>query len=369
MATGGNQVIKDFHRGMDRIDMVGTRTNQISFDNQSIQGSTIIKVNGTEVVRVEGSLVDSNSLINTNNDINPESLSSDRIKDISQMVQSWAESYARSVNVSPDNVRIVNNNISMVGGDLTFIDWGNERTTTNQGLQIQNMTRQASMLFRNNSTTPSSVTFTYSDSKGYQIATQNTFQWTFGGKLTTGISTKVAAEGKLPILGIGVNNETTVSASYETNWSIGGSETKIKTDNVNTQQTTSITFNAPGGAITKAIATATGGEYTGGRYEIPITISGTVGIDLNGDGDALDTNEINNLPVNAILQYYNPQQFVGLGFQKTFQLPQGQVLLYNETTGAKVTGTANGAYFNNISTSIATAYDWSLNNPTTTQYQ
>ncbi|QSV73626.1 MAG: hypothetical protein HEQ20_26210 [Aphanizomenon flos-aquae KM1D3_PB] len=360
-ASSGIQIIKDFERGVDEIDMAQAQVNQISFsfDFSTIQGSTIIKVNGAERARVEGSQVDSNSLINTSNDIKPQSLTPAQVKNLSEMLQKWAESYAQSLGLSTSNVKLVNNLLQIVGGNLTFIDSGTE--------QNKNMTRNASMFFRNNSTESSSVTFTYSDGKGYEISNENTTQWEIGN--TFGASLNVTASGKagVPFLAEG-EWSVEVGASYEHSWSNGGSKTTVNTNNVNSQQDTSIQFNAPAKSITKAIATATGGEYSGAKYESPMTISGTISIDLNGDGDASDPNEINNLPVNAILQYYNPQQFVGEGFQRTFTLPQGQVLFYNETTKAKVTGTAKGAFFNSVEASIRSAYDWSLTNPTISEY-
>ncbi|MGB3637363.1 MAG: hypothetical protein WBA39_07265 [Rivularia sp. (in: cyanobacteria)] len=362
--SGGLQIIKDFERGVDKdkIDMAQAEVNQISFDFETTPGSTIIKVDGEKRVKVEGSQVDSSSLINTTDDINPQPLTSEQVNNLSEMLQQWAESYADSVGADPNKVQLVNNQLEMIGGDLTFIDYGEEQNETEQGLQIENMTRNASVLFRNNSNSPlseASVTFTYSDGKGYEVSNQDTTEWTTGNT----IGGSVKKEAKLPFVG-----GLTIEGSYERSWSQGGSNTKINTDNVNSQQQTSITFNAPGSAVTKATATATGGEYSGGRYEIPITISGTVGIDLNGDGDALDDKEINNLPVNAILQYYNPDQFVGDSFQKKFT-ENGLTLFYNETTQAKVTGTADGAYFTQVNAGYASAYDWSLNSPTTEQYE
>ncbi|WP_414579272.1 hypothetical protein [Anabaena sp. CCY 9402-a] len=364
--SGGIQIIKDFERGVDKIDMAQAQVNQISFDFSN-QDSTIIKVNGEERARIEGSLVDSSSLINTSKDIKPQPLTAAQVKNLSAMLQKWAESYATSLGLSTDNVQLVNNNLQMVGGDLTFIDFGTEETHTDQGLEIENMTRNASMFFRNNSTESSSVTFSYSDGKGYEVSNQDTTQWEIGNTFGLGTSVTVGGKAGIPFLAQS-SVEATVETSYEHSLSNGGSNTKINTDNVNTQQDTSIQFNAPAGAVTKAIATATGGEYSGGKYEIPITISGSIGIDLNGDGDASDPGEINNLPVNAILQYYNPQEFVGEGFQKTFRLPEGQDLFYNETTKAKVTGTADGAFFTNVNASVASAYDWSLTNPTISEY-
>ena len=370
--SGGLQIIKDFERGVDKIDMAQAQVNQIFFDFETTPGSTIIKVDGQGRVRVEGSQVDSSSLINTSEDkdIEPQPLTSEQVKDLSVMLQQWAKDYARSVGKDPNKVQLVNNQLQMVGGDLTVIDYGEESTETNQGLQIENMSRNASMFFKNNSTESSSITFTYSDGKGYEISNQDTTEWTTGGTLGVNISKTVGVEASvnLPFGSASANSSISVGASYEQSWSVGGSNTKINTDNVNTQNQQQLTFNAPGGAVTKATAIATGGEYSGAKYEIPIAISGTIGIDLNGDGDASDRNEIKNLPVNAILQYYNPQQFVGEGLQKTFKLPEGQILFYNENTQAKVTGTADGAFINNISASAESAFDWSLNNPTTKQY-
>lgn len=352
MDTGGVQVIKDFQRGIDKIDMADSQVNKISFETQPIGDSTttIIKVDGQERVRVEGSLVDSSSLIETSKDINPLPLSPAEIKNISQMLQKWAESYAQSLGLSTSNVKLVNDQLSLVGGDLTFIDSQEEK--------VKNMTRNSSMFFRNNSSADSSVTFTYSDGTGYEISSQDTTEWTVGHSVGGSVSTEINR----------IWGKIAGEAHYEWNYSYGGSHTTIKTNNVNRQDEVSHNFTAPAGTVTKAIATGIGGEYESAEYEIPITISGTIGIDLNGDEDALDTNEIKNLPVNAILQHYNPQQFVGPGFQRTFELPQGQVLLYNETTQAKVTGTADGAYFNSVKPSIASAYDWSLTNPTTSEY-
>ncbi len=364
--AGGIQIIKDFERGVDKIDMAQAQVNQISFDDSN-QDLTIIKVNGEERARIEGSLVDSSSLINTSNDIKPQPLTAAQVKNLSAMLQKWAESYATSLGLSTDNVQLVNNNLQMVGGDLTFIDFGTQQTTTDQGLEIENMTRNASMLFRNNSTESSSVTFSYSDGKGYEVSNEDTTQWEIGNTFGLGTSVTVGGKAGIPFLAQS-SVEATVETSYEHSFSNGGSNTKINTDNVNTQQDTSIQFNAPAGAVTKAFATATGGEYSGGKYEIPITISGSIGIDLNGNGDTLDDYEINNLPVNAILQYYNPQEFVGEGSQKSFTLPQEQKLYYNETTKAKVTGEADGAFFTNVNASVASAYDWSLSNPTTSEY-
>ncbi|MBD2566270.1 MULTISPECIES: hypothetical protein [Nostoc] len=226
------------------------------------------------------------------------------------------------------------------------------------------------MFLKNSSTESSSVTFSYSDGKGYEVSNEDTTQWEIGNTIGASLTVKAEGVAKVPFLAEGKWG-VDAGASYEHSWSSGGSKTKVNTDNVNTQQDTSIQFNAPAKAITKATATATGVEYSGGKYEISLKISGTIGIDLNGDGDALDPNEINVLPINAILQHYNPKQFqlVGQGLQKNFRLPQGQVLLYNETTQAKVSGTVDGAFFTNVNASIASAYDWSLTNPTIPEYE
>ncbi|MBO1046657.1 MAG: hypothetical protein HEQ10_02380 [Dolichospermum sp. DEX182a] len=312
-------------------------------------------------------------VINTKKNIEPQSLTPAQFNNLSERLQKWAESYAQSLGRPTMNVKLVNNQLQMLRGDLKF--------DQDQSLQIKEMTRNASMLFRNNSTESSNVTFSYSDGKGYEISNQDTTQWETGN--TVGASLTVTASGSagVPFVASG-QWSVTGGASYEHSWSNGASKTKINTNNVNTQENTSILFSAPASAVTKATATATGGEYSGGQYEIPVTISGTIGIDLNGDGDALDTYEISAIPVSAILQSYDlkqltnkpqqltnkPQQFIGEGLDKTFQLPQGDNLPYKETTKAKVTGTANGANFRSISASTASAYDWSLTNPTTSEY-
>ncbi|MBD2566205.1 hypothetical protein H6G95_37860 [Nostoc linckia FACHB-391] len=118
--SGGVQVIKDFERGVDKIDMAQAQVSQISFDISTIAGSTIIKVNGTERARVEGSLVDSYSLINTSEDINSQPLSSEEVKNLSTILQKWAENYAQSLGLST-NVYLVNNKLQMVRGDLEFM--------------------------------------------------------------------------------------------------------------------------------------------------------------------------------------------------------------------------------------------------------
>ena len=298
-------------------------------------------------------------VINTKKNIDPQPLTAAQLNNLSEMLQKWAESYAQSLGLPTMNVKLINNQLQMLKGDLKFVP--------DQSLQIKDMTRNASMLFRNNSTVSSNITFSYSDGKGYEISNQDTTQWQTGNTVGASLTATTSASIGLPFGSVEVSMQ--VGATYEHNWSNGASNTKINTNSVNTQKTTSIEFSAPASAVTKAAAIATGGEYSGGKYEIPVTISGTIGIDLNGDGDALDTYEISAIPVNAILQYYNPKQFIGEGLDKTFQLPQGQNLLYKETTKAKVTGTANGAYFSSISASTASAYDWSLTNPTTSEYE
>ncbi|MBS9386803.1 MAG: hypothetical protein HEQ24_22335 [Dolichospermum sp. BR01] len=298
-------------------------------------------------------------VINTKKNIEPQPLTAAQLNNLSEMLQKWAESYAKSLGLPTMNVKLVNNHVEMYKGDLKFIN--------NQSLQTKNMTRNASMSFRNNSTESSNVTFSYSDGKGYEISNQDTTQWETGNTVGASVTVTASATAEVPLVASSTLS-VTGGASYEHSWSNGGSKTKINTNNVNTQENTSILFSAPASAVTKATAIATGGEYSGGQYEIPVTISGTIGIDLNGDGDALDTYEISAIPVSAILQYYKPQQFIGEGSDKTFQLPQGQKLTYKETTKAKVTGTANGANFSSISASTVSAYDWSLTNPTTSEY-
>ncbi len=228
--SGGLQIIKDFERGIDEIDMAEAQVNQIAFDFESDPGSTIIQVNGKERVRVVGSMVDSSSLINTSKDINPQPLTTEQVKNLSEMLQQWAESYAESLGESTTQVQLVNDQLQMVGGDLTFVDWGDEQTETNQGLEIENMTRNASMLFRNNSTESSSMTFTYSDGKGYELSNQDTTNWEIGNSV--GVGVEVGVEAEAGVIFAKAKTSLTLSASYEHSWSNGGSQTTINTDNV-----------------------------------------------------------------------------------------------------------------------------------------
>ncbi len=342
----GLQRIKDFERGVDKIDMAGSKWNPISFAFDPTTKNTTIKVNNIDRVIVEGVMVDSTSLINTDRDITPKAINN--INNIYTVLQGWAESYAESNGLNSTNVKLINDGtINLTPGTMEFVNLGT--------LQASPITRQAEILFRSvraNDSAPNTTVFRYSDGTAYENSTQDTTSWSFdntvGASVSVGVSHTVSAEIGVPFGN--VSGSTTLSlevgANYSKTWSQGGSSTQIDKSKVNQQTTTEFRITSVPGAVTKAIATGVGGQYSGSQYEMPVYITGTVGIDLNGNG-AIDPNtkEIVDLPVNAILQYYNPDTFVGQGLERTHSLPTGQILLYNETTEAKITGKTNGAFF------------------------
>ena len=359
----GIQTIADFERGVDKIDMAGSDSNQISFDFDD--NNTTIKVNDIDRAIVEGVLVDSTSLINTKQeDIEPKAIGN--INNIYTVLQGWAESYAESIGANPTNVKLINS-INLTPGTIRYPNLGE--------LEAEPDTIRSEMVFRSNKATVDTVVFRYSNGSGYETSNQDTTSWsldnTVGASVTVGASSTISAEVGVPFGKVSGSTtlSTEIGASYSHTWSEGGSSTNIETSNVNEQTTTEFRLTSDPGAVTKVTADADIGKYSGAEYELPVDISGTVGIDLNGDGDTSDPNEIANLPINAVLQYYNPDTFVGQGSQRTYRLPKGQVLRYNDSTEAKITGTLNGGFINsNIRTNAESAYDNNYAAPTSTDF-
>jgi hypothetical protein len=347
----GLMVIKDFARDIDlsdgdqgdKID-VGGLTKDIRFrfvngntevvlGGQTVQGKT---TGGQVIARAENIRLDSRDLLRT---ADTQTLTAAELNDISTLVEKWAEGYAASVR---DRVKGVDG--SGVTINLDSPKFANPAGTTGN-------VRTLKAKLRNATTVNQSQTFTFADQTSWSGA--YTFQraWKVSAKLGFKATQKVTGDvGAVKVeLGFEQSFELAAEGGETYTWS----DTYSRSTNIQT----STTLTAAPNSFTTGTAI-----LTESRFDSPFTqtvqIGGNVKIDLETGTDF-------EIPVGAILQYYNPVQFKPKDPNNVslYTLPNGDYLASSLITTATLTGVAKDAILSSSSASIDAFYDFDFSNP------
>jgi len=353
----GSMVIKDFTRDTDlsngdqgdKID-VGGLTSQVRFRFEN--GNTLIvlggqivngkSIGGQVIAQVDGIRIDSRDLLRSRT---TQTLTAAQLNDVTTLVEKWAEQYAASV----DN----GNPVTKIDGSGITIDLGDPNFTNNKAVQLDNF-KTVKATLRNATTVNQSQSFSFADQTSWSGA--YTFQkaWKIsskigvkgGGKFTTGDTVKIEKSFEVSLEVAGEGGET-----YTWNDTKGGSDTI----------TTQTTLIAAPNSVT--IGTATLSEA---RFDSPFTqiarIQGNAKIDLL-NGTSFE------IPIGAILQYYNPAQFKPQDANNVllYNLPNGDYLAYSPVTTASLTGVAKEAVLVDAKASFEAFYDFDFSNPASNQ--
>jgi hypothetical protein len=335
-----NNYITDFEKGIDKLDFKGS-PKDLRFQ---LQGKdTYIKLDGNAIATVKNAVIDSRDFVQTK----APALTPDQVNDISALVEAWALRYADSLGKTVGEVDL--SNVKFTQGELVYekkpiIAIGDPKT--------------ASLTFRNSSPTSQSAQVTFGADTSWQKSTATSINWKVGGKLATKAGYKVSVKASPG--NVGTDVEKSGEVTFEISGEYGKAETTTQVTGGRSFDQTTFTTTAPANSVTTAEIGYTRQTFDS-KFTVPVDITGTVKIDVQG-GDEFD---IAALPIGAILQYYNPSQFVSSDPNNLtyVALPNGDYLAYSPTTRATVKGEINGAVNVVGRSTIKTVIDHNLSNP------
>jgi Ca2+-binding RTX toxin-like protein len=333
VSSNGLQVIKDFKRGADHIDVQGAQVSNIAFSFQD--GSTNVIVGNQVRAKVTG-WVDSSDLTNVSGTVfNPPTISTEYLTDIPKIINNWAKDYAASIGDT------LNSDVVVPSGD--FKAGAPVYTSNTTAVPIDSL-QTATMTFRNSSTSDQSTTFTFGSEKNLEYSNTITQDWRIGASVTATIGAEVEAG----FLGTGA--KATASLGITVSGEYGDSISNQVTNGQTQMNQTSATFNAPANAVTTAGVTISGRTFES-DYNLPIDISGSVHVDLVRGQDF-------DVPINAILQHYNPSLFQGKNPNDTQFFKLGNsYMVYNPITTAVVKGHIKEAILLDAQASLTSVYE------------
>jgi Ca2+-binding RTX toxin-like protein len=327
------QIIQDFQRGTDHIDVQGASASSIAFGFQN--GTTNVYIGNQLRAQVTG-WVDTTDLINeSGTTFNPPTIVAQDLNNIPTIVNDWAKAYAASIGDS------LNSNVQIPQSDFTL---GAPVYTSNAAAVTIDSLQTASMTFRNNSTADQSTTFTFGSENNLEYANTTTKDWRIGGSVTGTIGSEVEASL------FGTGGKTSASLSITVSGEYGQSVSDQVTQGQTKMNQTSTTFNTPANSVTTANVTISGRTFES-DYNLPVNISGNVHVDLTNGQDF-------DIPINAILQHYNPTLFQSQDPAKTTFYQLGNTyMVYNPTTTAIVKGHIKEAILLDAHASTDSVYD------------
>jgi len=311
----GMQIIKDFERGRDKVDAVGIRSSRMSFIPQPQSDGTydtLLIAEGREVALVENTVLTYPDIINLEGAPNTNLMISGA-SDITAILQDWADHYAKQHNKLPGTLLTEKIVITEKFPDLSdyFIGKSEEFFTTSNSVRNTSGETVSSGI-------DSRITTSITASNSRQS------NWSVGGSLTIGTE----AELKAGFLGSGAKTKNSVSLTISGSYGRANTDSTAETKGNLERQT--LTVPIPGNSIsTVKVVTA---RYHTDSKPIPyqVNITGTFGLDLSGDDKDVD-----NIPVSAVLQYYNPEIFKPKSSpqeKSLHTLPSGEQVLYTKDT-------------------------------------
>ncbi|HAC64310.1 MAG TPA: hypothetical protein DCF68_12410 [Cyanothece sp. UBA12306] len=366
--SGDIQIIHDFDRTADTIDIAGADLRNISFERNSLDPNsanhfTLIKENGIERAKVLGNASIDDSDLSAGRSIYP-SISADKVGDLDFVIEEWARNYAERLGTNlVGDVSLFG--VSLTQGEVIYSPF--ESIILPDDIQIND-----DYINKGNSEQPgrtftytshNSATSTVTESTSYSDTTTSARE--HGWKI--GVGYELELESKF--FGNGSKQTFSVSAegygnySQEGSFTNGGSTTYEDIQVVEESISSTHTFTAPGNSVTSFKAISSQQKFTG-DYEMDIAIGGNIEFILADDGD--NSNGINSIgqsvPVALILEQYNPEIFYSQDTSsETHELLDGTELVYSPNLGFTVTGTIESQSVFNTQTVLETTYDILLN--------
>ena len=368
--NGDIQIIHDFERTVDSIDVVGADLRYISFNrgtnNEGID-YTIIRenVNGNIVERAKvlgTTQIDGTDLSAFRTIYQP--ISPEKVGDLDYVIEEWAKNYAEYIGTTLDS------DVSLAGVSLTqgqvsyekfkilpLPDGDNQVLTTHinktnldqPGVKIQYRQRESATSTVTQATSYSDTT-TSAQEHGWKIgaAYEHSLKATTSGKfLGIGLSGETTSTFKLS--GEGFGNYS--SSGSHTN---GGSKTYSDVEVVENSIWTTYDYTAPAQSVTEFRAISDKTTHTG-DYEMDVAIGGDVKFRL------ADNTEV-TVPVALILEQYNPEIFHAQDANyKTYSLRTGEQIIYSSNLEFTVKGTIESQEVYNTRVVTEATYDILLN--------
>ena len=317
----GMQKIRDFERGSDKIDAIGLDFKELGVApilDPDGKYRTILTFKGREIARAENAILNREDFINLK-EASAEGPVIGKIKDISQILDTWAKHYAEqkqkgSFQVLMDNVTVDSKPPALKDIQALLPDEpGSVRVI------------QKSVKNVGNSTVNTGLSYDITESIAERSFRNH--QWKLGGSFTYGVETTFSANLVLAEASTKHKVEFSTFAEGGQTWGKSLTETKNKTqkltENVTVKPNSVATLN-------NYVRTY---DLTGKSINFKVNISGDVGIDFDGNG-VINGDDV-SVPISAILQYYNANTFKGEhGFEnnKLLELPTGETVVYTDTT-------------------------------------
>ena len=308
----GLQIIQDFERGTDKIDITASEATEIRLAPNG-EHTNVVNQSNEILATVEGQIISTEDLTlvseSEQQSLFPELNVSEQ--NITELIKAWGDKFAEQQGSSIAG----DIDMSRVNFILNDIDFA-------QSIEIPSSGTSNNSKFRNATGTVGSQTIQINNQKTLSttITTQNqTSLGTTAGVATNtefSISNTVTASASAEFAGVeaGVENSTEISSSFgiSTNFeqtfkevlTESKSETESQTSGI--RQTNSIEIN-PQSVLYNDIVTLTG------TNDVPITMSYSVSGDFKF---TLENGESFSVPINAILQHYDLQD----GQLDTFQV-------------------------------------------------
>jgi len=314
----GMQVIKDFERGVDRIDAIGMndRTLKVVPQRQSDNTyDTLLSVEGKVISRVENAVLNKPDFINLQHS-GAKGPAIGSINDVTKILNDWGDRYAIQMKRGPFELLTEGVNITQEKPSLDgFL--GQPESIFPSEISVKNI---------GESTTNGSMQYRATDSVSVSSAIKHS--WRLGARFTTSQELEVDAT----ILGTGAKSKTKLEVSYSAEY--GGEKVNVVTENTANTKVSTIGFQAPSNSVVSLSTYTAKYDMSGKTIQHGVDISGTVGIDFDGDGLAISDGEV-SVPVSALLQYYSPNMFTAdsnLANNRLMTLPTGEKVVYTEKT-------------------------------------
>ncbi|MDJ0658159.1 MAG: hypothetical protein QNJ42_01575 [Crocosphaera sp.] len=370
--SGDIQIIHDFDRTADTIDIAGVDLRNISFERNSLDSDsanhfTVIKenVNGNIVERAKvlGNASIDDSDLSAGRSIYP-SISADKVGDLDYVIEEWVRNYAERLGTNlVGDVNLFG--VSLTQGEVVYSPF--ESIILPDDIQVSD-----NYINKSNSEQPgrtftytsyNSATSTVTESTSYSDTTTSAREhgWKIGVGYELELESKFFGNGSTQTFS--VSGEAYGNYSQEGSFTNGGSTTYEDIQVVEESISSTHTFTAPSFSVTTFKAISSQQKFTG-DYQMDMAIGGDITFTLADDGDT--TNGINaigqSIPVALILEQYSPEIFYSQDTSsETHELLDGTELVYSPNLEFTVTGTIESQSVFNTQTVLETTYDILLN--------
>ncbi len=310
--SGGIQIVEDFERGTDKIDITASGAQGISLAPNG-ENTNLIDQNGTTLATIQGQTLTTEDLILVSDSEQQSlfpTLGGVSEQNITGLIKEWGDEFAQQQGSS------IAGDINMSGVNFVLTDLDYQ-----QSVEIPSSATSFTSIFRNATGNPGSQTVEINNEKTLEttITTENqTSVGTTQGveqNSSFSVSNTVTASASVGIGAVeaGVENSLEIGAEYGISTNLeqtfgqvltqSQSETESTTSGIT--ETNSIEIS-PQSVLYNNILTYTGAS------EVPITMSYSVGGDFEF---SLENGDSYTVPINAILQHYDLQD----GQLDTFQ--------------------------------------------------